>query len=378
MTNLFKHTDRFEALNKKMPLSDKLDNIRTSLIKQHPFVDRIAIAVYDPGTDMLKTLTYSSNEPSPLTHYQAKLQDATSLCEILKEGKPRVVNDLSIFDDSPHEYAQKLARHGFGSSYTHPIIYEEQFYGFIFFNSFQKRVFTDRVLTDLDMFSHLIMLLVVNEWSNINTLTATIRSALFMTHYRDPETGGHIARMSHYARLIATELADEHGFDDHFIEHIFLFSPLHDLGKIGIPDKILLKPGKLTEEEYDTMKTHAQKGREMIDDLLNNYHLDRFHDIDILRNIAEYHHEAYDGSGYPKGLKAEEIPIEARIVAVADVFDALTSKRPYKEAWSNDQAFAALQKLADNHLDKKCVDAMIKYRSEIEQIQQTFREDVYG
>ncbi len=378
MANLFKHTDPLEALNSKRPLSDKLDNIRHSLIKQHPFVARVAVAVYDPGTDMLKTLAYSSDEPSPLTHYQARLQDATSLCQILKEGKPRVVNDLSIFDDSPHEYAQKLAKHGFGSSYTHPIIYDDRFYGFIFFNSYQKHVFSDRVLTELDMFSHLIMLLVVNEWSNINTLTATIRSALSMTHYRDPETGGHIARMSHYARLVASELADDYGFDDQFVEHIYLFSPLHDLGKISIPDKILLKPGKLTGEEYEIMKNHARKGREMIDDLLNNYHLDRFQDIDILRNIAEYHHECYDGKGYPDGLRAEEIPIEARIVAVADVFDALTSKRPYKEAWSNDDAFAALQQLADNHLDRTCVDALIKHRTEIEQIQETFQEDIYG
>ncbi|WP_031433002.1 HD domain-containing phosphohydrolase [Methylomarinum vadi] len=378
MANLFKHTDRLETLNKKLPLSDKLNNIRSTLIKQHPFIDRIAIAVYDPGTDMLKTLTYSSDEPSPLTHYQARLQDATSLCEILREGKPRVVNDLSIFDNSTHEYAQKLSRHGFGSSYTHPIIHDDQFYGFIFFNSFRKQVFSDHVLTELDMFSHLIMLLVVNEWSNINTLTATIRSALSLTHYRDPETGGHIARMSHYARLIATELADDYGFDDQFIEHIFLFSPLHDLGKIGIPDKILLKPGRLTDEEYEIMKSHARKGREMIDDLLNNYHLERFQNIDILRNIAEYHHEAYDGSGYPAGLKADEIPIEARIVAVADVFDALTSKRPYKNAWSIADAFDTLLHLADHHLDRECVEALIKHRSDIEQIQQTFQEDIYG
>lgn len=228
------------------------------------------------------------------------------------------------------------------------------------------------------MCSHLIMLLVVNEWSNINTLTPTVRSALHMTHYRDPETGGHISRMSHFSHLIATELADKYGFNDQFIEHILLFSPLHDLGKIGIPDQILLKPGKLTNEEYEIMKTHSKKGREMIDNLLNNYNLNRFQYIDILRNIAEHHHEAYDGSGYPSGLEAEDIPIEARIVAVADVFDALTSKRPYKEAWSNDKAFSMLKQLSGTQLDSECVEALILNRPEVEQIQQTFQEDVYG
>ncbi|MGR9100653.1 MAG: HD domain-containing protein, partial [Gammaproteobacteria bacterium] len=290
MANLFEHKDQLEALNKKSTLSEKLDHIRGSLLNHYPFIDRIAIAVYDSDTDTLKTLAYSSNEQSPLVHYQAKLKDAASLTEILQEGKPRVVNDLSIFANGKREYTQILAEHGFGSSYTQPIIHEERFYGFIFYNSFHKNVFSDRVLNELDLCSHLIMLLVVNEWSNINTLAATIRSALHMTHFRDPETGGHIARMSHYSRLIANELADRYGFDDQYIEHIFLFSPLHDLGKIGIPDKILLKPGKLTPEEYEIMKSHAKKGREMIDDLLQNYNLTRFQYIDMLRNIAEFHH----------------------------------------------------------------------------------------
>lgn len=378
MTYLFSHIDHLEALNKKLSLSEKLDNIRNALLEHNPFIDRIAVAIYDPGTDMLKTLAYSSDIPISLVHYQAKMRDATSLCEILKAGKPRIVNDLTIFAGSTHEYSKKLLDHGFRSSYTHPIIFEENFYGFIFYNSCKKDVFTERVLTELDMCSHLIMLLVVNEWSNINTLTATIRSALHMTHFRDPETGGHIARMSRFSRLIATELADQYGFNDQLIEHIFLFSPLHDLGKIAIPDKILLKPGKLTEAEYEIMKTHARKGREMIDDLLNNYNLNCFQYIDILRNIAEHHHEAYNGSGYPSGLEAGDIPIEARIVAVADVFDALTSKRPYKEAWSNDRAFSMLKQLSGVQLDSECVDALIKNRTEVEHIQNTFKEDVYG
>lgn len=138
MTDLFNHTDTLEALNKKLSLPEKLDNIRTSLLKHSPFIDRIALAIYDPSTDMLKTLAYSSDEPSPLVHYQSKLQDASSLCEILNEGKPRVVNDLSIFVGSTLEYSKKLVDHGFGSSYTHPIINEEQFYGFIFYNSFKR------------------------------------------------------------------------------------------------------------------------------------------------------------------------------------------------------------------------------------------------
>lgn len=116
----------------------------------------------------------------------------------------------------------------------------------------------------------------------------------------------------------------------------------------------------------------------MIDVLLKNHGLDGVGYIDMLRNIALYHHEAYDGTGYPNGLKADDIPIEARIVAVADVFDALTSRRPYKPAWSNDDAFIALRELADQKLDRRCVEVLISCRQEVEQIQQRFSENPYG
>lgn len=376
MVNLFSHVDQLEALNQKLSLSEKLDNLRVTLLNHFPFIDRIAVAVFDPDTDSLKTLAYSSKDgSSPLIHFQAKLSSADSLQEVLKKKRPRVVNDLALFEQGEQEYTRRLSEFGYGSSYTHPIFYEDQFYGFIFYNSYQKHVFEESVLGELDVCSHLIMLLVVNEWSHIRTLTATVRAALSLTRQRDPETGGHIARMSHYARMIATELADSHGFTDEFIENIFLFSPLHDVGKIAISDHILLKPGKLTENEFEVMKTHASKGREIIDDLLDNYNLGQFRDIEMIRNIAEYHHESIDGTGYPKGLTLEEIPIEARIVAVADIFDALTSERPYKKVWSNDEAFAMLQKLAGIKLDPQCVEALIKNRIDVEIIQHRFVDE---
>jgi HD-GYP domain-containing protein (c-di-GMP phosphodiesterase class II) len=126
------------------------------------------------------------------------------------------------------------------------------------------------------------------------------------------------------------------------------------------------------------MRSHARRGRVMIDDLLVNFGLDGLQHVNILRNIAEYHHEAVNGGGYPKGLQGDAIPLEARIVAVADVFDALTSRRPYKDAWTNDEAFAALQRLAGEKLDGDCVAALISNRAEIERIQEQFRESTLG
>ena len=145
--------------------------------------------------------------------------------------------------------------------------------------------------------------------------------------YRDPETGAHLLRMSHYARLIAANL----GMSEEEQELIFRAAPLHDVGKIGIPDHILHKPGKLTEEEMAVMRTHPVIGAALLKDASSPL-------MKLAAEISLTHHEKYDGSGYPAGLRGDAIPIGGRIVAVADVFDALTSVRPYKVAWSIEDA----------------------------------------
>jgi len=267
---------------------------------------------------------------------------------------------------------------GYQSSYTLPMIFNDHFFGFVFFNSFEKGVFTEHVMVELDMVSHMITLLIYNERANIRTLLATVKSALNMTHSRDPETASHLERMSRYTRLIAKVLADKYNFDDQYIEHIYLFAPLHDIGKIQVPDRILLKPGKLTQEEFSVMQSHPANGRMLIDSLLENYGLNGVGYVEMLRNIANYHHEYVDGTGYPDGLVGGAIPIEARIVTVADVFDALTSKRPYKEAWTNEQAYKKLQEMAGKQFDPDCVEALLSSKSQVEEIQRTFLENDYG
>jgi HD-GYP domain-containing protein (c-di-GMP phosphodiesterase class II) len=209
-------------------------------------------------------------------------------------------------------------------------------------------------------------------------LQAAVDTARDITHHRDNETGSHLDRMSRYSRLIAEELAPRYDFSDEYVERIFLFSPLHDIGKIAIPDEILLKPGQLDEQEYEIMKSHALKGREIIDGMLEHFGIASLDHSNMLRNIAQYHHEAMNGMGYPEGLQGEAIPIEARIIAVADIFDALTSRRPYKAAWDNDRAFALLQELSGVTLDADCVNALFAHRKRVEQIQQRFREDPFG
>jgi HD-GYP domain-containing protein (c-di-GMP phosphodiesterase class II) len=371
------YQDTLRELNNNTTLSEKLKSTHTVLKNRYPFIDRIAIAIYDPKTDILKTFMHSSQDDHPLVRYQAKLSEAGSLQEILRTGDPRVVNDLAVFDKGQHEHTKRIAALGYGSSYTMPMYLSGIFFGFIFFNSYQKNCFQPEILHDLDLFGHLISLVIINGLTTIRTMLATVKAVRDITNYRDRETGAHLDRVSYYSRLIARELAPQYDFDDEFVEHIFLFSPLHDVGKLGLPDAILKKPDELSVEEFEIMKGHAQKGRQLVDVILQDFGLDRLNHVDILRNIAEYHHEAMDGSGYPHGMQGLEIPIEARIIAVADIFDALTSRRPYKHAWTNEEAFNVLQELAGSKLDMDCVEALIKNRTEIDKIQKRVKEKPY-
>ena len=375
---MFEHRDILNELNSNLPIDIKLVAVHRVLQERFNFVDRIAIALYDPKTDTVKTFLDTNNDGGPLVHYQARLSDSPSLRQIQETGSPRIIEDIAVSDEKPHEHTQKIRSHGYRSSYTMPMYVSGDFFGFVFFNSLQARVFTPESLHYLDVFGHLISLVVVNEINQVQTLLAAVKSARLMTHTRDPETGAHLDRMSRYSQLIARELAEDYKFSDEIIEHIFLFSPLHDIGKIGVPDRILLKPGSLTSEEVSEMRMHSLKGRQIIDSIIADFGLESLQHVDILRNITQFHHEAIDGSGYPNGLVGNEIPIEARIVAVADVFDALTSNRPYKQAWTNDAAFNILRKLAGSKLDAQCVDALIAQRPAVEEIQKRFKEDFFG
>lgn len=372
---LFSHQDTLAKLHDSLPLSDKLRFLHQVIQQDFPFVDRLSIALLDEKTDILKTYTHSTKGFDPLTAYEVPLSAAPSLREIMQHRRPRLVQDLAIFAYGTHEHTKRLATKDYKASYTMPLYQSGTFIGFLFFNSLQPHPFVPKVLRQIDIYGHLIALMVINELTAIRTLLSAVRVARSMTHYRDIETGSHIDRTAHYARLIAREIAQNHNISDEQIEHIFMFSPLHDIGKIGIPDSILRKPGKLNEEETKVMMTHPEKGGEIINTILKDFGLGTFGHVDIMRNIAEYHHEAIDGSGYPKGLKGDEIPIEARISSVADIFDALTSHRAYKTPWSNEEAFAMLERLADTKLDRDCVEAMLNNIDKVVEIQQHFRDE---
>lgn len=341
-----------------------------------PGVARISIALYDLPTQTLKTFIASPIEQSPLSNYAAVLTVDSALGRIGRDATPRIVNDLRVYEDHDTIHSHALVGHGFASSYTHPLYFNRELAGFVFFNSFHNHYFRERTLEQVEVFVHLISEMIMNDLAATRALVAAMRTSVSMVQKHDMETGSHLERMSRYSRLIASALVRRGlaRLDDEQIEQIALFAPLHDVGKIGIPDSILKKPERLNSAEREIMNSHTMLGRQIVDELIDNFRFERVPYIDYLRHIAELHHEAMDGSGYPYGLRGEEINLAARIIAVSDIFDALTTKRPYKEPWSNEHAFAMMQLLSIDKLDKGCVNALMECGGEIQCIQEQFAE----
>lgn len=191
----------------------------------------------------------------------------------------------------------------------------------------------------------------------------TLRRLSQAAEYKDEETAQHIERMSRYCALLAEKL----GMDKEEVDLVLHASPMHDIGKIGIPDSILLKPGPLTPEEWDIMKTHTVIGAGILDSPSSVY-------LEQGRIIALSHHEKWDGSGYPRGLAGEDIPLYGRICAVADVFDALTSRRPYKQPYSNEKALSIMREGRGTHFDPDLLDLFMDNIDSVFAIQRQYRD----
>jgi len=208
------------------------------------------------------------------------------------------------------------------------------------------------------------------------TQDTTILTLASLAETRDNETGNHILRTQRYIRVLAEKLHQKQGsnseLNDELIDLLFKSAPLHDIGKVGIPDHILLKPGKLTQEEFVIMKTHAQLGGDSLrvaeKRLGSNYFLK------LAREIAMSHHEKWDGSGYPTGLKEKEIPLSGRLMAVADVYDALISKRIYKPAFPHEKASEIILQGRGTHFDPAIVDVYVTVEEEFKKVAQEFSD----
>ena len=197
-----------------------------------------------------------------------------------------------------------------------------------------------------------------------------------MVENRDSDTGAHIQKTAAYVKIIVEGL-EKKGYyaekiNPKFISDVVRSAPLHDIGKINIPDAVLNKPGKLTDEEFEIIKTHTTAGKKIMEDAISTFEGGSY--LKEARNMAAYHHERWDGKGYPDGLHGEVIPLSARIMAVADVFDALTSPRVYKPAFSLEKALTIINEGSGTQFDPKCVEVFMDNLTEVKVVLKKYNQ----
>lgn len=356
-------------------LTERFGVLHRQMVKTLPEIDQVSWVLYDAGSGMLRSFVDSSKAGVPLRRYEFPLSDSPSLSRLVTKRTARILDNIPVQAPGPSVHATHIRSAGFRSSYTVPLFDGAVLQGILFFNSLRTGAFTPDTVARLDVHVRLLHMLVTQELTAARALVGSVRVARDFASLRDNDTGAHLDRIARYARLIARHISPRRDVSDEFIELVFLFAPMHDIGKVGIPDAILHKPTELTPEERGEMDRHVELGMQIIDRLIEEFHLGGLAGIDVLRNIVGSHHEFLDGSGYPRQLRGDQIPLEARIVTVADVFDALSSARPYKAAWTLDRALEALTQLADaGKVDPDCVAALHAERDSVAGIMARYGE----
>ncbi|WP_158660954.1 HD-GYP domain-containing protein [Thiomicrorhabdus sp. Milos-T2] len=363
-------------MKRKEQIREEVDLMFEQLRRQLPGLCRIAVALYEEDSDILHSFLKSPAQSKVFTHYSEFLSKVPSLKALADDGEPRIISELVEPDcaESHSYHRQELSSVGIKSSYTVPMYLGESFLGFVFFDADQTDYFSEDVIAQLSIYTRLIEALLVMDILPVKTLMGMVSSTKRITGFKDDETGKHIGRVSSYVELIATELSKVLNLSDEFIEYVWLYAPLHDIGKIGVADAVLLKPESLNPEEYEQMKLHVNLGFEMIEQIIEDFDFGSLHHISILRNVIACHHERWDGKGYPKGLKGEEIPLEGRIMAVGDVFDALSSSRVYRNAFTLEDTFEYIVAQRGRKFDPQCVDAFINQKERVIAIYKKFKE----
>ncbi|HEX3025847.1 MAG TPA: HD domain-containing phosphohydrolase [Clostridia bacterium] len=358
-----------EMLQTNIPFKDILKSIYNNFFEYLPYT-HIGVSLIDNDSQTIRASYAVSSKihgslKNKLIGFQIPVNE-TSLGKILKSGKPRVINDLEQYLQGREikDYNRMLLDSGIKSSITFPLINNGIPIGIIFFSSNKTNVYNQEHINFLRTLANSLMLSLEKDILMDDMIISSTLAMATLTEERDLDTGEHLYRMKRYSRFLADLLLSEKVYpeiiDADFISSIERFSPLHDIGKVAIRDSILLKPGKLTQKEFEIMKTHTTYGANVL----------KMADENLIKlgrsvfkmgiEIAEGHHEKWDGNGYPYGKKGSEIPLSARIVAVADVFDALTSKRSYKPAYSFEESVSIIAGEKGKQFDPVIIDVFLK------------------
>lgn len=337
---------------------------------------RFSVAILENETENVVAETAYFSDPNVkmflVPGFSQKLSE-TSLSTMLKNRqRSRIINDLEEhFKKSGSKSTELILKEGFKSSITTVASVGDTVLGFFFLSSDRKNNFTDRDQRLFEIVSENLSQRFYYSLMSQRLISYFSISIANLVGLREIETGNHVKRVAWYAKIVAEDL----NLNPKLSRQIFEFSPLHDIGKIGIPDSILLKPGKLEPNEWEVMKTHVNIGIEFVKDFWER--AKNFLSEDSLRcmmNIISDHHERYDGKGYPAGKSGEQISIEGRIVALADVFDALTSNRPYKKAFTFERSLDIVLEGKGTQFDPNVVDSFLRQQQRIREIYERFKD----
>ncbi|MGD8171436.1 HD domain-containing phosphohydrolase [Vibrio sp. TRT 21S02] len=343
-------------------LNAQLQSIKSRMSSHIPHLDRISFALFDEHEQTLRTYADSSLLSLQKAHYEASISRLPALKQCMESGVPRVLNDLTDMTPSPH--ITMLIECGYRSSAAIPLYQSGDFIGFAFLNSFTKAAFDLSIITRLKPYIDMIQFAVFSEYQLVHAIIECAEQVQRHSPVYHRESQAHKERIAFYARIIAANLADMYGFDDETVENISLFAQFHDLGKTRLPVTLLCKMAPLTSKELIQIRKHIQHGMDIIDEILEALGYPHHPSVLLLSQIMAHHHEFLDGSGYPDGLIGEEIPIAARIVSVANIYDAMTAHKPYRQACSAMHAILELEKMVhQGKLDKHCVEALRESQS---------------
>ncbi|MEZ8099680.1 HD domain-containing phosphohydrolase [Vibrio bivalvicida] len=354
-------------------LNTQLADIQTRMQVHIPKLDKVCFALYDAREHLLRSYADSSSLSLSLTHYEAPLSSLPYLKKSIESRSPAVLNDVSRLHPSPH--VNSLIEEGYYSSVAIPTFLEQIFRGFIFLNSHQKDAFCPSDIEVVKPYLRILETAIFSEYQLVTALIDKSNKLVARSQVYQKESFSHKQRVSTYTNIIALALADDYGFDDEFVEHLTLFSQYHDMGKVMVPPELLCKQQPLTWEETDTLRKHIIYGEEIVNQFINDLNASDHLSAQLMRDVVSYHYEFLDGSGYPHHLSGNAIPISAKIVCVANIFDALTTHKPYKQAWSVPYALLELEKMVcDGKLDADCVNALRDHQHQLKSIIQRYPE----